>query len=89
MEKIMPQVPVCQSCSMPMIKDEDFGTNMDGSKNEEYCQYCFKDGKFTAPDITKEEMVARLIGLSDKMGVSPDKAREMAEKVIPNLKRWK
>ena len=34
----------CQSCAMPMT-DEQFGTNADGSKNEDYCIYCFKDGE--------------------------------------------
>jgi len=27
-----PQGPICQSCGMPLRKDEDFGTNQDGSK---------------------------------------------------------
>ncbi|MBU4293030.1 MAG: zinc ribbon domain-containing protein [Actinobacteria bacterium] len=41
MEEINQNTPFCQSCSMPMMKPEDFGTNADGSKNEEYCTYCF------------------------------------------------
>ena len=35
----------CQSCGMPLT-DEILGTNADGSKNEDYCIYCYKDGKF-------------------------------------------
>ena len=46
----------CQSCAMPMT-EELFGTNADGSKNEDYCMYCFKDGEFTS-DMTMEEMIA-------------------------------
>ena len=46
----------CQSCAMPMMKDEDYGTNQDGSKNEEYCTYCYQSGAFTA-DITMEQMI--------------------------------
>lgn len=34
----------CQSCGMPLQKNEELGTNHDGSKNEEYCCYCYKDG---------------------------------------------
>ena len=45
----------CQSCGMPLT-DEIHGTNADGSKNEEYCIYCFKDGAFTG-DFTMEEMI--------------------------------
>ena len=37
----------CQSCGMPLQKNEELGTNHDGSKNEEYCCYCYKDGAFT------------------------------------------
>ena len=38
----------CQSCGMPMKSDPAGGaTNSDGSKNMEYCSYCYKDGKFT------------------------------------------
>ena len=35
----------CQSCGMPLT-NEILGTNADGSKNEDYCIYCYKDGKF-------------------------------------------
>ena len=31
--------PICQSCGMPLQKSEDFGTNPDGSKNQEYCHF--------------------------------------------------
>ena len=35
----------CQSCGMPLTP-EILGTNADGSKNEEYCINCYKDGAF-------------------------------------------
>ncbi len=38
----------CQSCGMPLTEDV-LGTNADGSKNEDYCMYCYKDGKFLLP----------------------------------------
>ena len=44
----------CQSCAMPLYNDEVLGTNADGSKNEDYCIYCFKDGEFTS-DMSMEE----------------------------------
>ena len=28
---------ICQSCGMPLEKEDDFGTNANGSKSEEYC----------------------------------------------------
>lgn len=39
----------CQSCAMPMGEtDEMYGTNSDGTKNLDYCKYCYQNGKFTA-----------------------------------------
>ena len=45
----------CQSCGMPLT-DEVLGTNADGSKNEDYCMYCYKDGKFLH-ECTMDEMI--------------------------------
>ena len=45
---------ICQSCGMPMQEDQ-YGINQDGSKNDEYCCYCYKEGAF-AQDCTMEEM---------------------------------
>lgn len=33
---------ICQSCRMPMDREELFGTNADGSKNADYCMHCLK-----------------------------------------------
>ena len=46
------EMKFCQSCGMP-LNDQVLGTNADGSKNEEYCMYCYKDGKFLQ-DCTME-----------------------------------
>ena len=40
---MMTEMKFCQSCGMP-LSEEVLGTNADGSKNEEYCIYCYKDG---------------------------------------------
>jgi len=82
------EAQICQSCGMPMEKLEDFGTNADRSRNEDYCCFCFKNGDFTSPDLTLEQMIDKLVGFADKMGMTQAQAREMAQKVIPKLKRW-
>jgi hypothetical protein len=46
----------CQSCGMPLAKDDDFRTNVDGTQNKDYCVHCYKDGKFIQ-DITMEGMI--------------------------------
>ena len=85
----MNETKICQSCGMPMTKPEDFGTNADGSPNNEYCRYCWQSGEFTAKMEMPEYIEMQIKIAVDKLGMSEDKAREMAENKIPNLKRWK
>jgi len=72
-----------------MMKPEDFGTNADGSKSEEYCTYCFQKGAFTMPAKNVEEMIEKLVSMHDQMGLSEEAARKMASENLPKLKRWK
>ncbi len=82
----------CQSCGMPLT-EEILGTNADGSKNEEYCIYCYKDGAFTG-DFTMEEMAEFCSQFVDEFNknscqnLSKEAYKEMLLKYYPNLKRW-
>jgi methionyl-tRNA synthetase len=80
---------ICQSCGMPLQKPEDFGTNKDMTKNEEYCHYCFEAGKFTDEGISLQEKIVKNIEIAVRMGIPKEKATEMANTVLPKLKRWK
>lgn len=80
---------VCQSCGMPLAKTGNAGTNQDGSLNEEYCKYCFRDGKFTDEGITLEAKIAKNVEIAKRMGMPEAKAKEMANRVLPALKRWR
>jgi hypothetical protein len=85
----MEQGPFCQSCGMPLQKQADFGTNADGSKNSDYCHFCFQNGAFTQPDITMEAKIELVVKNMVAMKLMPEKqAREMANAFIPQLKRW-
>jgi len=87
---LQPQGPYCQSCAMPMEKPEMFGTNTDGSKSEEYCTYCFKSGKLTEPDILMQEMIDKCVTIMGQQKImAEDQARDLMNKAIPTLKRWK
>ena len=90
MESTQPKGPFCQSCGMPMAEDEDFGTNADGSKNEEYCAYCYQKGVFADPNRTLEKMIETSAkGWSDMdPNVSYGQALAVAKKNTPTLKRW-
>jgi hypothetical protein len=78
----------CQSCGMPLHRDEKGGgTNADGSKNLMYCSHCFEAGKFTLPNISAEEMKQRV---KDKLKGAgfPAPAAWLFTRNIPKLARW-
>ncbi len=84
-----PKGPFCQSCGMPVSKDEKGGgTEGNGSKSTDYCSHCYRMGRFTDPNLTAEEMVATVQGILKKMHVPGFLAKKLT-KDIPNLKRWK
>lgn len=81
--------PTCQSCGIPLGRKEDQGTNADGTKNREYCFYCYENGVFTDPDLTMDQMISKVIGfLSGIDNMSEEKAKVIANTFIPKLKRW-
>lgn len=73
---------------------ENRGTNADGSCNEDYCAYCYKDGKFTQ-DFTMSQMIEFCLQFLDQINrqagwnLTPAQAREQMQKYFPQLKRWK
>ena len=83
----------CQSCGMPLT-EEVLGTNADGSKNEDYCMYCYKDGKFLQ-DCTMEEMIehcAQFVNAVNEGLEKPITKEEyigMMKTYFPQLKRWR
>ena len=41
-----PRQLVCQCCGMPLNEDSLISREPDGSYNEDYCKWCYTDGKF-------------------------------------------
>lgn len=82
----------CQSCGMPLT-DSLLGTNADGSKNTDYCIYCYKDGAFTG-DFTMEEMVEYCSMFVEEYNKNTGQAltcceyKDVLRKFYPSLKRW-
>ena len=78
---------LCQSCGMPVDDEKLLGSNEDGTKNDDYCVHCFKDGKFTSNE-TLEEMIEICVPYMVKDGFEEGNAREMLHNTLPKLKRW-
>ena len=78
---------ICQSCSMPLTQNEEFGTNEDGCQNEDYCIYCYKDGEFI-DKVSMEEYIEMNVSFYKQAGMTEEQMREHCKKVFPTLKRW-
>lgn len=87
------EMKFCQSCGMP-LSEEVLGTNADGSKNDEYCIYCYKDGAFTG-DFTMDEMVDYCAQFVDDYNqstgqrLSREAYKASLQQYLPTLKRWR
>ena len=84
---VMKPEKICQSCSMPLDKPDLFGTEKDGTINQEYCIYCYKNGAFTGPDVTMEEMQKFVKNKMIELKI-PISEIDQAVNIIPHLRRW-
>jgi len=84
-----PKGPMCQSCGMPFSRDEDYGTEKDGSRSKEYCFHCYQDGRFLDEGITLQEKIEKNVKFGVLMGMPKDMAQHMCENILPTLERWR
>ena len=68
--------------------------NADGSTNFDYCQYCYKDGKFLQ-DCTMDEMIEHCAQFVDEVNknmpqpMTKEEYKQMMQQYFPMLKRWR
>jgi hypothetical protein len=81
----------CQSCAMPVSAEfANFGTDAAGEPVSEYCMFCYKEGAFTKPDMTVEEMIQSSVDfMTTNLGFPQEQAEQMSKTFIPTLGRWK
>lgn len=80
---------VCQSCGMPLLKGEDFGTEEDGSTSSIYCSYCYQQGSFTDKNASFEGIAEHGAQIMSQMyGMPIEKARTFVIDHIKTLYRW-
>ena len=79
----------CQSCGMPMKRDEKGGgTNADGTRSAKYCSHCMTSGRFTMPDLTAPQMQELVKGKLKEFGF-PGFIAGLFTRRIPQLERWR
>ena len=82
-----PRQLVCQCCGMPLTEDGMLSREPDGSFNEDYCKWCYTDGKFTYD--TKDTLLDFLIGHMPNPEQVPEAERRIQyDDWLSQLKHW-
>lgn len=81
-----PRTLICQCCGMP-LDDSSISKETDGSFNEEYCKWCYNDGKYVYTSL--EELTDFLVGHMSNENWPPQQARAYFEDQLPRLNYWK
>ena len=83
-----PRQLVCQCCGMPLSEDGMISREQDGSFNEDYCKWCYTDGRFAYESM--DSLLEFLIGHMPNPENLPDNQRRMQyDGYLLQLKHWK
>lgn len=80
-----PSKLICQCCGMP-LEDEIMSKEKDGSINEDYCKWCYKDGNFTYNDM--ESLISFCENTMSNETFSKQQVRDYMNNLLPKLKYW-
>ncbi len=81
-----PRQLICQCCGMP-LDDTTVSKEPDGTFNEEYCKWCYTDGKYVYTNL--DEMIDFLSGHMANENYTPEQVREYLKVQLPQLNHWK
>lgn len=80
-----PRKLICQCCGMP-LDDSSISKEPNGEFNEEYCKWCYTDGKFAYTSLS--ELTEFLVGHMSSEQFPPEQARAYFEEQLPKLSHW-
>lgn len=81
-----PRKLICQCCGMP-LEDETTSKEPDGSFNEEYCKWCYDNGKFTYTNM--DELISFCAAHMSNESWPPEQVRAHMKALLPKLSYWK
>jgi hypothetical protein len=83
--------PFCQSCGVPMMGKKALqGTEADGSLSERFCRSCYRDGSYTDPGASIEDLAFKTSCiLALRMGVDPETLAQSVASFMTRLDRWR
>lgn len=81
-----PRTLICQCCGMP-LDDTSMSKEPEGTFNEEYCKWCYTDGKFKYE--SKEQLIDFCVEYMANESWPAEQVRAHMEAVVPYLNHWK
>ena len=81
-----PRKLVCQCCGMP-LEDDYISKEPDGAFNEEFCKWCYSEGKFIYASI--DELVDFLMEHMPNKQLTEEENRRFFETQLSKLNHWK
>ena len=81
-----PRQLICQCCSMP-LDDSTISKEPSGSFNEEYCKWCYSDGKFTYSNM--DDLINFCVDHMANENWPSDQVRAYLTDMLPKLNYWK
>ncbi len=81
-----PRNLICQCCGMP-LDDTTISRETDGSFNEEYCKWCYTDGKFTYNNI--DDLINFCAEHMANENWPSEQVRAYMKDMLPKLNYWK
>ena len=84
----LPDEPACQCCGTPFsVPNMPFGTDADGAENQDYCKWCYENGKYS--DMTLDYLIEyNAPYLAKSTGMSQEDCVSFLGALLPTLKRW-
>ena len=83
-----PRKLICQCCGMPIDDDSILGRDKDGTLNEEYCKWCYANGKFAYQ--SKESLLDYLVAnMPNPDNADEETRRNQFDLYLSQLKHWK
>jgi len=81
-----PRQLICQCCGMP-LDDSIISRETDGQYNEDYCKWCYSEGKYAYSDLnTLIDFCAKHMADKDH---SEEQIRSYLSETLPKLDHWK
>lgn len=80
-----PRQLICQCCGMP-LDDSTLSRETDGSFNEDYCKWCYADGKFAYESLP--QLIDFLSSHMASESFPSEQVRAYLEAQLPKLRHW-